>query len=137
MNPEKTLKIRVLLVDDHPFVREGVRSCLLKYNHLEVVAEASCGQEAIDKTKEFAPDIVVMDIMMPGMNGLEATRRLRKLFPQARVLILTIHEKREFVREMIQSDAQGSIRKSTSPVELVSAIERIYRGDTLFIQESA
>ena len=131
------VKIKVLLVDDHPFVREGVRSCLTRYEQFEVVAEAASGQEAIHKAQEFAPDIIVMDITMPGMNGLEATRCLREFCPQARVLILTVHEKKEFVREMIQSGARGYVRKNTSPVELVSAIERIHRGETFFMPEVA
>lgn len=137
MKAEKASKIKVLLVDDHPFVREGVRSCLLRYDQFEVVAEASSGQEAINQTKEFCPDIVVMDIMMPGMNGLEATRCLREFSPQTKVLFLTVHETKEFVREMIQSGARGYIRKNTSPVELVSAIERIYRGETFFMPDVA
>jgi DNA-binding NarL/FixJ family response regulator len=130
-------KIKVLLVDDHMFVREGVRSCLQRYGQFEVVGEASSGHEAIDRAKEFSPDIIIMDISMPGMDGLEATKCLRAICPNSKVLILTVHEKKEFVREMIQSGARGYVRKNTSPVELVSAIERIHRGETFFMPDVA
>ena len=131
------MKIKILLVDDHPFIREGVRACLLKYDQFEVVGEASSGKEAIDKARELSPDIIVMDIMMPEMDGLEATKCLREACPQAKVLILTVHDKKEFVREMIQSGARGYIRKSIATFELVSAIERIHRGETCFMPEVA
>ena len=81
--------------------------------------------------------MIVMDITMPGMSGLEATKCLRAICPESRVLILTVHEKKEFIREMIQSGAQGYIRKNTSPDEFVSAIERIHRGETFFMPDVA
>src|SRR5438270_14053128 len=137
MNGDTKLKIKVLLVDDHPLVLAGVRSSLLKHDRFEIVGEAASGPEAIDRAKEFSPDVVVMDISMPGMNGLEATKCLRAICPQTKVLILTVHEKKEFVREMIQSGAQGCIRKNTSPAEFVSAIERISRGETFFMPDVA
>jgi two-component system, NarL family, nitrate/nitrite response regulator NarL len=84
--------IKVLLVDDHPFVLEGIRSCLLARNEFEIVGEASTGKEAVEKTQALAPSVVVMDISMPLMNGLDATRHLRKSCPEAKVLILTVHE---------------------------------------------
>ncbi|MDB6033251.1 MAG: two component LuxR family transcriptional regulator [Verrucomicrobiales bacterium] len=130
-------KIKVFLVDDHPVVREGVRSCLRHYEQVEVVGEAASGHEAIDRAKEFAPDIILMDVTMPGMNGLEATKCLRAICPDSRVLIFTVHEKKEFVREMIQSGARGYIRKNTSPMELVSAIEKLHRGETFFMPDVA
>ena len=124
---EKKLKIRVLLVDDHPLVLEGVRSSLLKHDRFEIVGEASSGPEAIHRARESSPDVVVMDFTMPGMNGLEATTCLRSVCPETKVLILTVHEKAEFVREMIHSGARGYIRKSTSPAEFISAIECVHR----------
>ncbi len=137
MKIERKAKIKVFLVDDHPVVREGVRSCLGKYDQVEVVGEAASGHEAIDLAKDFAPDIILMDITMPGMNGLEATKCLKAICPETRVLIFTVHEKKEFVREMIQSGARGYIRKNTSPMELVSAIEKIHRGETVFMPDVA
>lgn len=132
MNREDKLKIKVLLVDDHPLVREGVRHSLRKHNRFEIVGEASNGLEAIKQARKFSPDVVVMDFTMPGMNGLEATHRLRDVCPKTKVLILTVHEKNEFVREMIQSGARGYIRKSTTPSEFVSAIERVHSGELCF-----
>jgi DNA-binding NarL/FixJ family response regulator len=137
MKRETKLKIRVLLVDDHPLVLEGVRSSLLKHDRFEIVGEASSGPEAINQAKESSPDVVVMDFTMPGMSGLEATTCLRTVCPETKVLILTVHEKAEFVREMIQSGARGYIRKSTSPTEFVSAIETVHRGELFFKPEVA
>ena len=137
MSHPTKLKIRVLLVDDHPFVREGIKSWLQRHDNLEVVGEASNGQEAIARAKESSPDVVVMDITMPGMSGLEATKCLRATSPASRVLILTIHEKKEFVREMIQSGAQGYLRKNASPAEFITAIERVSRGETFFMPDVA
>ncbi len=137
MNRENKSKIRVLLVDDHPLVLAGVKSSLLKYDRFEVVGEASSGPEAINRAKESLPDVVVMDITMPGMNGLEATKCLRAICPQTKVLILTVHEKEEFVREMIQAGARGYVRKNTHPGELVSAIECVHRGEVFFMPDVA
>src|SRR6266550_4163293 len=137
MTRERTLKIRVLLADDHPVIREGVRSVLLRHDRFEVIGEAGSGQEAITQAKEFSPDVIVMDLAMPGVDGLEATRCLREICPETRVLILTIHEKKEFVREVIQSGARGYLRKDSSPAELISAIERVHEGETVFMPEVA
>jgi two-component system, NarL family, nitrate/nitrite response regulator NarL len=125
-------KIRVLLVDDHPFVLEGIRSCLQARSQFEIVGEATNGREAIEKSKELNPSVVVMDITMPVMNGLEATRHLRKTTPDAKVLVLTMHEKREFTSQIIESGARGYVPKNTSPNELVRAIETVHRGETFF-----
>ncbi len=128
----QTAKIRILLVDDHPFVLEGIRSCLISNAQFQVVGEASNGREAVDKAKELTPDVVIMDISMPVMNGLEATRYLRKSVPSTKVLILTMHEKREFSGQILHCGARGCVSKNTSPNELVQAIERIHQGDTFF-----
>ena len=125
-------KIKVFLVDNHPVVREGVRSCLRRYEQLEVVGEAANGHEAIDRAKEFAPDIILMDVTMPGMNGLEASKvPCVRSVPKRGCLFLPC-TKGEFVREMIQSGARGYIRKNTSPMELVSAIEKLPSRRNLF-----
>ena len=137
MNGDTKLKIKVLLVDDHPLVLAGVRSSLVKYDRFEIVGEASSGPEAINRAKECLPDVVVMDITMPGMNGLEATKCLRAICPQTQVLILTVHEKKEFIREMIQAGARGYLRKNSPPAELVAAIESIFRGEVYFMPDVA
>ena len=125
-------KIKVLLVDDHPLVLEGIRSSLLKQDRFQIVGQAATGQEALERARKASPDVVVMDISMPGMDGLEATRRLQTVCPQTKVLILTVHEKAEFIREMIQSGARGYLRKNTSPAQLVSAIECVHAGELFF-----
>ena len=137
MNKESKSKIRVLLVDDHPLVLAGVRSSLLRAERFEIVGEAASGPEAINRAKETLPDVVIMDITMPGMNGLEATKCLRAICPETKVLILTVHEKKEFVREMIQAGARGYVRKNTPPAELIVAIECVYRGEVFFMPDVA
>jgi len=132
-----TSKIKVLLADDHPLIRAGVRSWLHQHDQFEVVGEASCGHEAISAAREFSPDVIVMDLSMPGVDGLQATHSLREFCPQSRVLFFTIDAEKEIVHEMIQSGARGYVRKDTPPVELVSAIERIHRGETFFKPEVA
>jgi DNA-binding NarL/FixJ family response regulator len=127
-------KIRVLLVDDHPFVLEGIRSCLATREGFEIVGEAANGKEAIEKSKELNPSVIIMDITMPVMNGLEATRHLRKSLPDVKVLILTVHEKREFTTQIIESGARGYVSKNSSPSELMRAIECVHRGETVFTQ---
>ena len=137
MNRDNKSKIRVLLVDDHPLVLAGGKSFLPKSDRFEVVGEASSGPEAINRAKETSPDVVVMDITMPGMNGLEATKCLRAISPEMKVLILTVHDKREFVREMIQAGARGYVRKNTHPGDLISAIECVHRGEVFFMPDVA
>jgi two-component system, NarL family, response regulator NreC len=137
MKNQNELKIKVLLVDDHPFVRDGVRACLMQHKQFEVVGDASDGEEAITKARQCSPDIVVMDLNMPRMNGVQATRCLRGVCPCARVLILTVAAKKEFVREVVECGARGYLSKSTSAAEFISAIERIHRGETFFTPEVA
>jgi two-component system nitrate/nitrite response regulator NarL len=130
MNKRKK-KIRLLLADDHPVVRKGIRSCLDDLD-LEIVGEAVDGQEAIAKVKELLPDIVLMDIDMPKVNGLEATRLLRKENPGVRVLILSVHSNKQYVLQIIQSGAQGYVLKDAAPAELIRAIEAVYSGEPFF-----
>lgn len=125
-------RIKVLLADDHLLVREGIRACLKSYQQIEFVGEAANGQEALARVKTLSPHVVLMDISMPLMNGLEATRRLRKAHPEIKVLILTMHEKKEFIVQIIQVGACGYVRKNTSPAELFRAIELVNRGETFF-----
>jgi two-component system, NarL family, nitrate/nitrite response regulator NarL len=127
-------KIKVLLVDDHPFVLEGIRSHLTTLDQFEVVGEASNGEEALRKTGALHPHIAVMDISMPGMDGVQATRAMQKQFPEVKILILTMHEKREFILEIMRSGANGYVLKNTSPAELVQAIETVTRGESYFSQ---
>jgi two-component system nitrate/nitrite response regulator NarL len=131
MNKRKK-RIRLLLVDDHPVVRRGLRSCLSGLEHITVVDEAVNGLEATEKVKELQPDVVLMDFDMPKMDGLEATRLIRKDFPKTHVLILSVHTKKEYVLQIIRSGAQGYVLKNASVEELVRAIEAVDNGEPFF-----
>ncbi len=121
-------KITVLLAEDHTIVREGLRSLLEKEIGIEVVGEAEDGREAIKKAEALQPDIAVMDITMPGLNGLEATRQLKKSFPEMKIIILTMHANEEYVLHSLQAGASGYLVKKAAPAELISAIQAVYRG---------
>ncbi|RTE64488.1 DNA-binding response regulator [Amphritea opalescens] len=125
-------KIRVVLVDDHALVQEGIIARLENEPSLEVVGAASNGAEALPLVAELKPDVVLMDISMPVMNGFEATERLRAEQPNVRVLILTMHESREYILKLIQCGAAGYVLKDVSASELVNAIKTVYSGATYF-----
>jgi len=129
-------KIRVLIVDDHTIVREGIRALLALAGDMEVVGEATNGNEALQMVKELSPDVVLMDIAMPIMGGLEATRRISKEFPRVKVLVLTQYEDQEYVFPVIEAGASGFISKVAAASELVSGIRSVYRGDS-FLSPSA
>jgi two-component system nitrate/nitrite response regulator NarL len=122
-------KIRLLLADDHPIVREGIKRCLPEHGPIEIVGEASDGEEAVAQAKKLAPDIVLLDISMPGMSGLEASKVLQNELPRTKVIILTIHDDAEYVKPVLSSGAAGYILKEASPAELARAVETVYRGD--------
>jgi len=130
-------RIKVLLADDHPVVRKGIASCLGRHQHLEIVGEASDGLEAIRKAKELVPDIILMDIDMPQMNGLAVSEMLRKEMPQVKVLILSMHSNTEYVLRILESGARGYVLKEASPEELVKAIETVQAGESFFSQDVA
>jgi two-component system, NarL family, nitrate/nitrite response regulator NarL len=125
-------KIRVLLVDDHPVVRKGLCSCLSNRENIKVVGEASEGREAIQKVKELAPDIVLMDLNMPGMDGLTVTETVRKESPQTKVLVLSMHSNREYVLRIVKAGARGYVLKDAPPDELIKAIETVNDGEAFF-----
>src|SRR5436190_21916903 len=122
--------IRVLLVDDHPVVRYGIRACLRPHDRVAVIGEATNGQEAVQKAQELGPDLVLMDIDMPEMDGLVATEILRKSNPRIKVLIVTMHNHSEYVLRIVRSGASGYVLKGASAEELVRAIEDAYEGGT-------
>lgn len=121
-------KIKVLVVDDHAVLRDGIRALLDVPEDIEMVGEASEGKDALEKAQELAPDIVLMDLMMPGMDGLEATRRLKKKTPKVKVLILSQHDNREYILSAIKAGANGYVVKKALGLELVSAIRAVYSG---------
>jgi DNA-binding NarL/FixJ family response regulator len=119
--------IRVLLVDDHAILREGLRSLLSLHEDIEVVGEAGDGREALTLADLLKPDVVVMDVAMPVMDGLEATRLLKLAHPEIRVLILTQHDNREYVFSLLQAGASGYVLKKAGGAEVVAAIRGVSR----------
>jgi two-component system nitrate/nitrite response regulator NarL len=125
-------KIKVLLADDHPVVRKGIRSMLTSVESLEVVDEAVNGEEAVAKVRQLSPDLVLMDIDMPVMGGLQATNVIRKEFPATRVVILSMNTNKTIVLQIIQSGAQGYVLKDAPPADLLRAIESVSHGEPFF-----
>lgn len=120
--------IRLMLVDDHEIVRTGLRSFLESQPELEVVAEAGSGEQAIQMTRDELPDVIIMDITMEGMDGLEATRRLKEAHPDCHVLALTVHQDKQYFFEMLASGATGYITKQAAAEELITAIHSVAAG---------
>lgn len=123
-------KIRVLVVDDHTIVRDGICALLALAGDMEVVGEAADGRESLDMVRELRPDVVLMDVAMPKLSGLEATRRIAKEFPDTRVLALTQFDDREYVFPLIEAGALGFLTKGAASSELTSAIRCVYRGES-------
>ena len=125
MNP-----ITILLADDHALVRDGIRALLQKTANLQVIGEAETGDEAVQMAEHLRPEIVLMDIAMPGMNGLEATRLLAQKCPETRVIILSMHLEHEYVLQALQSGAKGYLLKGARTPELEFAITSVAHGET-------
>lgn len=121
-------KVRVMLVDDHGIVREGLRAILSLSPDIEVVCEAADGREALDKVKSCMPNIVIMDIAMPGMDGLEATRRLARDFPEVQVLVLSQYDSDRYIIPVLKAGASGYVFKRSIGAELVTAIQTVHSG---------
>jgi two-component system, NarL family, nitrate/nitrite response regulator NarL len=129
--------IRLLLIDDHPVVRKGLCSCLARHEHLVVVGEAGDGQEGLRKARELRPDVVIMDIDMPVMNGLAAAEAFREELPEVKVLILSMYSNSEFVTRILQSGAKGYVLKEAVTDELMLAIEKVNAGEPFFSSDVA
>lgn len=122
-------KIHVLIVDDHTLFRESLRSLLKDIEGIEVVGEAEGGAQAIVKTMQLQPDVVLMDIAMPNVNGLEATRQIKRQNPSVKILALTMYEAEQYIFEMLRAGASGYIPKRAPARELISAIQAVSQGD--------
>jgi two-component system, NarL family, response regulator NreC len=122
-------KIRLMLVDDHEVIRVGLKTFLQTQADFEVVAEASNGAEAVDRAMESRPDVILMDITMPEVDGMEATRRLRVLCPDCLILALTVHDDKQYLMQMLAAGASGYITKQAAADELVEAIHTIASGN--------
>jgi len=121
-----------LVADDHEVVRKGLRTLLQEQPGWEVVAEATNGKEAVQKAKDLKPDIALLDIGMPSLNGLEAARQIIKIEPKAKILILTVHESDPLIQEVLNAGARGYVLKSDASRDLVSAVEALQRNKTYF-----
>jgi DNA-binding NarL/FixJ family response regulator len=130
-------KIRVLVVDDHTLMRDGIRALLALAADIDVVGEAANGKDAIAEVGRLAPDVVLMDMAMPVMTGLEATRRIRREFPGSRVLALTQYDDSEYVIPLIEAGARGFISKMAAFSELSSAIHAVHGGDSYLSPSAA
>ncbi len=122
-------KIRLLLVDDHQIVRAGLRMLFMAEKDMEIVAEADNAEEALRAVEEHKPDVVLMDVAMPGVSGIEATRRIKEAYPDVAVLALTMHEDEQYFFEMLNAGASGYIPKRAAPDDLVSAIRVVSHGN--------
>jgi len=129
-------KIRVLVVDDHTVVRDGICALLRLAGDIEVVGEASNGREALEIVRKVRPDVMLMDIAMPNMNGLDGTRRVRKEHPEVKIIVLTQYDDKEHVFSAIEAGASGFISKTAGSSELASGIRAVYRGES-FLSPSA
>lgn len=133
----KKEKIKVLVADDHPVVRKGLHMCLARQEKLTIVGEAADGKEALIKCRELKPDVVLMDISMPNLDGLAVTEALRKEASQVKVLVLSVHNNKDYIFRIVQSGAHGYISKEAAPEELLRAIEAVHAGETFFSPEVA
>jgi DNA-binding NarL/FixJ family response regulator len=125
------MSIKVMIVDDHNLVREGLKAVFSQGDEVEVVGEAGSGEEAIELVEKVLPDVILMDISMPGMNGIQATKAIRDVHPEAKIVILTMLDQEGYVYEAIKAGATGYMLKSTSSDELVTAIQTVHDGKAL------
>ena len=128
---ESNYRIKVVLADDHAIVREGTRELIQREPDLEVIGEASDGAEAVALAEKLAPDVVIMDISMPGVNGIEATRLIKKVRPTTAVLILTAYDSEQYIMAILEAGAAGYLLKSVRGQELIEAIRSVFAGESV------
>jgi two-component system, NarL family, response regulator DegU len=124
-------RIKVLIVDDHRVVREGLSAILKSKENLDVVGEAQDGQEAVEHVRTLEPDVVLMDVSMPRMGGVEATRIIKREFPHIGIIALTMYEEQQYIFDLVRAGATGYLLKDSDSAQIVKAIESIYRGESL------
>ena len=125
-------KIRILLADDHTMIRSGIATLLQSIKEFSIVGEAEDGEDAVQKTSELRPTVVVIDLSMPKLSGIEATRIIKKRYPETNVLVLTMHENEEYVYQILKSGASGYVLKSAGKDELAEAIRAVAKGERFF-----
>ena len=128
-------KIKVLLVDSHTIVREGIRALLDAREDIEVIGEAEDGRQAIEKARKLIPDVIVIDITMPNLNGIETTRQIKKINSDIKLLVLTAHDNKDYVHQTLHAGASGYLLKELEFSDLVSAIKAVEKGD-IFLSPS-
>ncbi|MEW5899617.1 MAG: response regulator transcription factor, partial [Bacillota bacterium] len=121
-------KIKVLIVDDHPVVRQGIRRILEMENDVEVVGEAGNGRQALADVAALQPDVVLLDISLPGLDGIEVARRLKQTCPETRVIVLTVHEQEQFLFQAVQAGVDGYLLKDLPEAELAVVIRKVSQG---------
>ncbi len=131
------MKIRILLVDDHTLVRKGLRLFLQTQSEIEIIGEAANGQEALDISSKMQPDVVLMDLSMPVMNGIETTKQIKTMYPRIKILILTSFSDHDHVLPALKAGADGFQLKEIEPDELVSSIKAVYQGSTQLHPQAA
>ena len=129
--------VKVLLVDDHQVVRAGLKALLESTGRVDVVGEASSGEEAVEKARILEPDIVIMDLAMPGMDGVQATRRITALDIETKILVLTIHDEDEFLLPALEAGAAGFLNKSVADTDLMGAMAAVVRGHSYLPHRAA
>ena len=132
MTSNDSASIRVLLVDDHLLVIDGLAARLDTEDHIQIVGKAHNGEEALEAAQKLQPDVVIMDVSMPVLSGLEAMPRFRSELPDTRVLMLSMHDDREYILPLIRAGASGYVLKDVSSHELIKAIETVHQGNTYF-----
>jgi DNA-binding NarL/FixJ family response regulator len=119
------MTVRILVVDDHPIVRQGLKTLLEGHSGWQVIGEASDGAEALEKARDLSPDVMVLDVTMPRMNGLEACRLLRRQYPELEILFVTQHDSPQMMREALEAGARGYVVKSNAARDLLAAVEAV------------
>ena len=130
-NQHKSGKTRIMLADDHPLLRQALRNVLEKEHDFEVIAEASDGEEAVKLATKLIPDVVIMDISMPNLNGLEATRQIKASCPTIPILVLTVHDDNEHILSILQAGADGYLTKSVYGNEVINTVRALVSGETV------
>lgn len=129
--------IKIILVDDHPLFREGIASRLNMHEGIEVIAEAENGKQLLEKLERCTPDVVMMDISMPEINGMDALEIVKEKFPSVRVIMLSMHDDKEYIVSVIRSGAEGYLLKDISGEEMIAAIHKVHSGGKYFSGEVA
>ncbi|MEZ5106050.1 MAG: response regulator transcription factor [Draconibacterium sp.] len=129
------MKIRVLIADDHQLFREGISNLLASFEKIDVIAQAADGEETFDKVKQLKPDVILLDIAMPKMNGIEACKKIKKNFPQVKIITVSMHSDKQYVKGVLEAGADGYLLKNCTLRQLTDAIQSVYDGKKYLSQD--